>query len=243
MRLAIFSDIHANLPAMESFVERVRALGIDGCVCLGDVVGYGASPNECCQIVREVSSVTLLGNHDAAVIGVMDTDFYYPAAKHVLYWTRTTLDAENLRWLYALPYTYRMENILFFHAAPIMPSGFFYVVREDDARAHTRVFDQLAALNFIGHSHLTAQYRLSAQGVTDLTGNEIRIEPGYKYLINVGSVGQPRDRNPNGCFGVLDTKAGRYWTERFEYDVEGAAKRIRAAGLDDKFADRLFSGT
>ena len=245
MRIAIISDIHGNLEALGSVIARTRAEQVDATVCLGDVVGYGADPDSCCDIVRENAAVTLLGNHDAAVIGVMDTDFYYPAAKEALFWTRYNVSEQNFRWLYSLPYSHRVDGVGFYHAAPILPSGFYYVVREDDARAHTRMFDRLDPYTFVGHSHLTSQYRLTARGVRDMTGQKLLgpPPPEAKYLVNVGSVGQPRDRDNRACFGIYDTNAGTFEHIRVEYDVESAARKIREAGLEAKFADRLFSGT
>jgi diadenosine tetraphosphatase ApaH/serine/threonine PP2A family protein phosphatase len=245
MRIAIFSDVHANLEALTAFVEHSRSQAIDVNVCLGDVVGYGADPNACCQIVRELAAVSLLGNHDAAVIGVMDTDFYYPAAKEALFWTRRNLSEENFRWLYSLPYTHRIDGVGFYHAAPVLPSGFYYVVREDDAKAHVRMFERLDPFTFVGHSHLTSQYRLTARVAKDVSGRKITGSPSpdAKYLINVGSIGQPRDHDARACYGLFDTVAGTFEHVRLDYDVEKTSRKIRDAGLEAKFADRLFTGT
>ena len=245
MRIAILSDIHGNLEALTACIGDGRARNVHATVCLGDVVGYGADPNGCCDVMRETATVTLLGNHDAAVIGVMDTDFYYPAAKDALFWTRRALNEDNFRWLYSLPYTHRIEGVGFYHAAPILPSGFYYVVREDDAKAHTRMLERLDPFTFVGHSHLTSQYRLTARQAKDITGKKITGPPSpvARYLLNVGSVGQPRDHDPRACYGLFDTGAQTFEHIRVDYDVEAAAAKIRDAGLEGKFADRLFSGS
>lgn len=247
MRIAILSDVHANLEALTAVLADAKEHNVDVIVCLGDVVGYGADPNACCDLVRENAQVTLLGNHDAAVIGVMDTDFYYPAAKDALFWTRRTLSEQNFRWLYSLPYTHRIEaaGLGFYHAAPILPSGFYYVVREDDARAHTRMFERLDAFTFVGHSHLTSQYRMTGRSAEDVSGRSISGPPPAetKFIVNVGSVGQPRDRDSRACYGVYDTATGDFGHRRVEYDIAAASAKIRAAGLEKKFADRLTSGT
>ncbi|NUN16632.1 MAG: metallophosphoesterase family protein [Myxococcales bacterium] len=242
MRIAILSDVHSNLEALQATLEYCRQARIHQYICLGDVVGYGADPNPCCDLIREVAAVTLLGNHDAAVVGVMDTDYYYEAARDVLYWTRETLSAENFRWLYSLPYTFRHENLAFFHSAPIMPSGFYYVVSTSDAEKHLRVFNRLHEYNFVGHSHLTNRYLLSTNTVKDAGKMDIRRYEDWKWIINVGSVGQPRDRDSRACFGIFDTGNQTFQHIRVPYDIEKTATKIRSSGLDEKFARRLFAG-
>ncbi|MFT5432986.1 MAG: diadenosine tetraphosphatase ApaH/serine/threonine PP2A family protein phosphatase, partial [Myxococcota bacterium] len=134
------------------------------------------------------------------------------------------------------------DNIGFFHSAPIMPSGFFYVVRSEDAQAHLKVFDRLQDFNFVGHSHLTNQYLLSTRKVKDLTGKPVKRETGKKWIINVGSVGQPRDRDNRACFGIFDTDEQTFQHVRIDYDIDATAGKILRAGLDEKFAKRLFVG-
>ena len=242
MKIAIISDVHSNIEALTTALDWIEVHEIDEIICLGDVVGYGADPNPCCDLIRERATVTLLGNHDAAVIGVMDTDYYYQAARDAIYWTRQKLSPENFRWLYGLPYTHVREDVGFYHAAPIRPSGFFYVVQTKDAQAHTMVYDKLRPWNFVGHSHLTNQYMLNAQKAKDVSGKRLGTKDDRKYIINVGSVGQPRDRDNRLCFGVFDTEAGRFEHVRLEYAIPAAARKIEDAGLDEKFARRLFSG-
>lgn len=242
MRIAILSDIHSNVEALSAVLDFCRFNRIHKYVCLGDVVGYGADPNGCCEMIRSVSSVTLLGNHDAAVAGLMDTEYYYPAARNALFWTREQLSDDNFRWLYSLPYTYQMENLGFFHSAPIMPSGFFYVVRSEDAQAHLKVFEKLQEFNFVGHSHLRNQYLLGPRRVKDATGKAVSSQHEKKWIINVGSVGQPRDRDNRACFGIFDTDDQTFEHVRIDYDIDATAGKILRAGLDEKFAKRLFVG-
>ena len=245
MRIAILSDIHANFEALTVCLEDAGKRGVDAMVCLGDVVGYGADPNRCCEAIRDNALVCLLGNHDAAVIGVMDTDFYYPAAREALFWTRETLTDENLRWLYALPYSHQVPGTGFFHSAPVMPSGYYYVVRQEDAQAHLKMLDRLEPYSFVGHSHLTHQFRLSHQRIETLNGKRIQSHPGpgRHFIINVGSVGQPRDRDPRACYGLFDSASGAFEHVRVAYDIKKAAEKIRRAGLESKFADRLSTGS
>ena len=242
MQIAIISDIHANVQALEVALAATEDRGIEHIVCLGDVVGYGADPNACCDLVRDRCRVTLLGNHDAAVIGVMDTDYYYAAARQAIFWTRRQLTDENFRWLYSLPYTHVRDTAGFFHAAPIRPSGFYYVVQTKDAQAHIGVYERLKRWSFLGHSHLTNQYAISERKAKDLSGRTLGGKDDRKFIVNVGSVGQPRDRDPRLCYGVFDVDADTFEHVRLPYDIAAAASRIEAAGLHEKFARRLFIG-
>ncbi len=244
MRIAIISDIHSNYQALTTAFEWIDSHDVDRVICLGDVVGYGGDPNRCCDIIRERVDVTLMGNHDAAVIGVMNLDYYYEAAREAIYWTRSQLDDRNFEWLYGLPYTHVDEGngLAFFHSAPIRPSGFYYVVQTKDALAHTAVYGKLKPFNFVGHSHLPNQYMINEKKAKDVTGKRLVGHSDRKFIINVGSVGQPRDRDPRLCFGVYDTVETTFEHVRMEYDITAAARTIAEAGLDKKFAKRLFSG-
>ncbi len=242
MRIAIISDIHSNSEALHAAGEYIRNEGIERTICLGDIVGYGAEPNECCEWIRENVDLALLGNHDAAVIGVMDTDYYYDAAREALFWTRRNLSKENFEWLYSLPYTYRSGNLGFFHSAPVIPSGFYYVVSTGDAEKHLGVLNRLDEFNFCGHSHLTNKFVLSPITAEDASEQDVERRPGHKWIINVGSVGQPRDRDNRACLGVFDTESNTFEHVRLEYDIAATASKIVDVGLNQKFAKRLFAG-
>src|SRR5207253_3263031 len=136
-RIGIFSDIHANIEALTAVLEAFRAERIDKYVCIGDAVGYGASPNECCDLVRSTAAFTLLGNHDAAVAGRMDYSYYYDAARHALDWSASVLSDENLAWLRSLPYTYRIGEVGFCHGSPIEPKAYEYIFALEQARELT----------------------------------------------------------------------------------------------------------
>jgi predicted phosphodiesterase len=243
MRFGIISDIHANIQSLQACLERCEKEKVDEIICLGDVVGYGGSPNECCELLREYCTVVLLGNHDAATVGVMPDEYYYESARRVLFWSRKTLTEENFAWLYALPYSHQRpeQDVAFYHAHPIRPSQFHYAVRTEEAEMLTRARAGFLTHNFIGHSHLTTTYEYAGKKVKDITGH-YQFRDGCKYLVNVGSVGQPRDRNPDACFVVFDTDSKVMQHVRVAYDIPGAQQRIREAGHDDKFARRLATG-
>lgn len=243
MRIAIISDIHSNIEALTTVLAWIDDNAIDEIICLGDVVGYGPDPNPCCSLIRERCRVTLMGNHDAAVIGVMDTDYYYDAAREAIFWTRRQLSDENFQWLYSLPYTYARDNAAYVHSAPVKPSGWAYVVHTQEAMKHNGpVYAKLKRWNFVGHSHLTRQYAINGKRVKDVSGKALTGKDDRKYLINVGSVGQPRDRDPRLCFGVFDSEAETFEHVRLDYDIESVAQKIVGAGLAEKFARRLYAG-
>jgi diadenosine tetraphosphatase ApaH/serine/threonine PP2A family protein phosphatase len=225
-------------------VERAIAdAGVDMVACLGDVVGYGASPNECCDAVRRIAKVALLGNHDAAVAGRMDYAFYYDAARHALDWTARVLSEENRLWLAARPYAHRMGDVGFCHGSPRMPEAFDYVLASEQAAELLPMVDELPGVTFIGHSHLTKVFALQAGSeVVEVSGKRFRMRPGYKYLVTVGSVGQPRDYDNRACFVVHDTDAASVEYVRVPYDIESSAQRIFDAQVAVNFGRRLFLG-
>jgi diadenosine tetraphosphatase ApaH/serine/threonine PP2A family protein phosphatase len=243
VRLAILSDIHANLEALIEVEAALGRLGVDRVVCLGDVVGYGASPNPCCERVRSLASFTLLGNHDAAVSGRMDYTYYYDAARQALDWTARTLEPDHLVWLRSLPYTHRADDVGFSHGSPIMPGEYEYVFALEQARDLLPHRARLAPVTFIGHSHLCKVFALGDRGeVEELAGPRLELAPGRKYIASVGSVGQPRDYDPRACFVVYDTDARVAEYHRVAYDVDASARRIFEAGLAQNFGKRLFLG-
>ncbi len=243
MRIAILSDIHANLEALIEVEAALTRMGIGRVICLGDVVGYGASPNACCERIRELAPVTLLGNHDAAVSGRMDYRYYYEAARQALDWTATSLDPYHLAWLRSLPYTHRVEEIGFSHGSPILPAEFEYIFAVEQAQELLAHFERLPAITFIGHSHLCKAFAMGAQGeVEDVGSPRIALDSSRKYVVSVGSVGQPRDYDNRACFVTYDLDSRVVDYHRVPYDIESAAQKIFDADLALNFGKRLFLG-
>lgn len=242
--LAIISDIHSNYEALTTVYRWLDANRIEDVICLGDVVGYGPEPNIVCDLVRQRCKVTLLGNHDAAVIGAMATDYYRDSARHAIEWTRGELSDENFHWLFGLPFTHAREELGFFHAAPLRPSRWAYVVQEQDAQLHIDhgALPRLKRWNFVGHSHLTSAYALGPRKAQTMRGENLSLDGELKAIVNVGSVGQPRDRDPRLCFGVYDPNFDTFRHVRLPYDIQSVASKIAHAGLDAGFARRLFEG-
>ncbi|MCB9366991.1 MAG: metallophosphoesterase family protein [Calditrichaeota bacterium] len=225
MKLGIISDIHGNLPALEAVIEDCQKQALETIVCLGDVVGYGASPNECCDLVREVCSVCVMGNHDSALCGFTPMQFFNAYARTAIEWTSVNIEESHLTWLKGLQLVHSLESVLLVHATPKDPGAWNYIHNPDEAGQH---FDAMppGRTAFIGHSHIPAHF----------VGSENR------RIINVGAVGQPRDRNPQASYVVYDTETGSFRWCRVSYDVQRAAQRVREAGLPEFLASRLFIG-
>jgi predicted phosphodiesterase len=243
MRIAIVSDVHGNIEALEAVLKKLDELGsIDKYVCLGDVVGYGADPEACCNRIRSLAEVTLLGNHDAAVAGRMDYSYYYDAAREALDWCVERLSASNLTWLKSLPYKHRYGHVELSHGSPVQPEDYDYIFATDQARALLPFRDELADVTFIGHSHLTKVFALTEDDALDVVAPKFRLKNGMKYIVTVGSVGQPRDYDPRACAGVYDTERREFTYVRAEYDIESQRQKIIDAGLAQNFGTRLLLG-
>lgn len=244
MRLGIFSDVHGNYEALTAVLERYGAASIDHYYCLGDTVGYGGSPNECCNVVREITTGTVLGNHDAAVAGRMDYDYYYEAARQALDTHANSLDEVNMEWLRSLPYSLKVPeaDVGFCHGTPARVEAFDYIFAPEQAQECLTMFEQLPGLTVIGHSHLCKVFRLAKDHVEELPPIDFVLEPGYKYIVSDGSVGQPRDYDNRASYTVYDSETHLFEFHRVAYDIELAAQKILLARLDRNFAHRLFVG-
>ncbi len=246
MRIAIFSDVHSNIVALRAVLESYSSRDIDEYICLGDVVGYGSNPDECATIVRELVSTCIMGNHDAAVAGEMDYTYYYDAARNALDYHAVLVSKENRDWLKALPYTVERDDICFSHGSPVDPRKFDYVFNEEQARGLLPSFDSLKRVTFIGHSHLTRAFAINVEQavpVREVTGPLIQLEEGWKYIVTVGSVGQPRDNDARACSTIFDTEKDSIEYIRTDYDIAESARRILKAGpLAADFGKRLFLG-
>jgi diadenosine tetraphosphatase ApaH/serine/threonine PP2A family protein phosphatase len=242
MRYAIFSDTHANIEALTAVMEAYESERIDRYVCLGDTVGYGASPNECCELIRRVAAFTILGNHDAAVAGRMDYSYYYDAARNALDKHANQLTSANMEWLKALPYEMRENEITFCHGSPINLEEFEYIFSAEQAARCLDMWDDLGTVTFIGHSHLCKAFALTRDEVFEVVANRFDVRPDHKYIVSVGSVGQPRDYDPRASYTVYDTNEKTFEFLRVGYDIETAAQKIFDSDLERNFANRLFLG-
>jgi diadenosine tetraphosphatase ApaH/serine/threonine PP2A family protein phosphatase len=233
MRIAILSDIHSNLAALEAVIRKMDDLGISTAWCLGDIVGYGPFPNECLEIVRTRCSLVVTGNHDSGVVGVTPVDDFNEFGLRAIYWTRGALTAEHLEYLRGLPLSETHESCTLVHASPFEPSKWHYL---HSIRGTAKSFHAFATrLCFIGHTHFPV--------VIGEDGTVNRFTAKGRYIINVGSVGQPRDGNPAAAFGVYDSDLGHYESVRVPYAIEKTAEAIVRAGLPEYLGQRLYQGT
>ena len=239
-RVGIFSDIHGNLQALRQVLAELERLEVDSRICCGDVVGYGANPNECVEILREAGIPTIAGNHDHAALSLIDITYFNDVAKRAITWTRKMLLPENEAWLRELPMSREVADMLFVHASPRNPDSWNYIITMGDARQSFQHFEQRAC--FIGHSHTPFIVENSNGNLSCPDTPAISLREACRYLVNVGSVGQPRDRNPDACFAIYDREAGRIEIHRTEYDLAGAQDEIRSQGLPVELAERLAYG-
>jgi predicted phosphodiesterase len=239
-RVGIFSDIHGNLPALEAVLEAMENEDCDYMVCCGDVVGYGAFPNECCEVLRERGIPTIVGNHDHAALGKTDISYFNEIAKHAIKWTRKELSEDNTQWLDELEYTLDYNNLYFVHASPESPHEWKYVLTMGEARLNFRHFEEKAC--FIGHSHQPFIIESHHNNLFCSTRPEIDIKEERRYLINVGSVGQPRDRNYRACYTICDLEREKIEIKRVDYDLQRARDAIKSQNLPHQLAERLAAG-
>ena len=239
-RRAVLSDIHGNLEALDAVLADVATQAPEAIVCLGDFVGYGASPNECITRLRPRIEAAVLGNHDVAALGRLKLGGFNSDAATSARWTQTELADEHRAWLDALPFTLLWRGLRIVHATPSEPEEWNYVLSIQDAEYEFDAFEE--SLCLIGHSHVPGQFTLDGQGTTYARRARVDLAPGPRRIINVGSVGQPRDGDPRAAWALLDPKAGWLEHRRVEYDIEAAAARITAAGLPSFLAERLRWG-
>jgi predicted phosphodiesterase len=242
MKIGIFSDTHANHEALTAVLGAFERESCDKLVCLGDTVGYGANPNECCDLVREAVAFTILGNHDAAVAGRMDYSYYYDAARQALDLHASILTPDNMKWLQSLPYEVREGHISYCHGSPVNIEEFEYIFAPEQAARCLPEWERLADVTFIGHSHLCKSFALEPEDVHEVVAQKFELRPGHKYIISVGSVGQPRDYDNRASYTIYDSDARVFEFKRVAYDIDAAAQKIFSAKLERNFGNRLFIG-
>jgi diadenosine tetraphosphatase ApaH/serine/threonine PP2A family protein phosphatase len=243
MKYGVLGDIHSNLSALQAVLSELSSEGVSTLLSVGDVVGYGAAPRECLALLRESGVQVVKGNHDAATVGELSTLLFNAHARAAVEWTRSVLSEEELRWLAELPYLIELEHCAVGHGTYDHPELFDYVRTTADADAS---LDRMQVpVCFVGHTHVPVTLmRLNQDPNRTAYTRESYIELGdaSRALVNVGSVGQPRDEDPRAAYAVFDTEAETVRIQRVEYDIDREAARIRAAGLASALADRLHLG-
>lgn len=246
MRIGILGDIHSNLEALTTVVQAMRDDGVDHWVQVGDIVGYGPDPRPCIELVRGLNCTVCMGNHDAAVVGRLNTDYFNAYARAAIDWTRNELEPQDLDYLRGLPLVVEHHAYTVVHGTLHMPEFFGYVLTQVEAEESLR--HQRTLMGFVGHSHVPAIYIERpdrAPHELDIfcdSEMEISVDGAAKVLANVGSVGQPRDEDPRAAYALYDTESKMFSIRRVEYDYESCQAKIRAAGLPDVLAERLHLG-
>lgn len=241
MRVLVISDIHANLTALDAVLNEVGSF--DSVWCLGDLVGYGPDPNECAEVVRKLPNlVCLIGNHDAAALGQIETDSFNPDARIALEWTREQLGPDTIAFLRNLPEQTVIDDVTLVHGSPRQPI-WEYILDTRTATVNFGFFD--TPFCFVGHTHLPIIYGLpennrNARLFTPNENMQITLTP--RSIINPGSVGQPRDRDQRAAFGVFDPEAKTFEFRRTSYNIAAVQKRMEEANLPAKHIHRLSAG-
>ena len=247
MRYAVLSDVHGNLEALSAVLADAASEGALGILCLGDAVGYGADPAPCIELLGERSSLMVAGNHEHGAVGLLDVGWFNAAARAAALWTRDRLGADHQDFLTGLPLASTHGEATCVHASPRRPEEWDYLLSAEDG---FQAFGDFATrLCFVGHSHRPGVWSLGSSGPAyeDLAGpafhdRRIPFHAGRRYIINVGSVGQPRDRDPRAAYVLWDEDERSVTLRRVTYDHKAAAAKILRAGLPRTLADRLAYG-
>ena len=251
-KTAIISDIHSNLHALYAVMADYQCEQCDAVVCLGDVVGYNAYPQECVNEIRAIGCPVVKGNHDQEVVSLENVTRMNPLARQAMEWTRSCLDEDSIAWLRRMPLQrIAGQDFVFVHSSLEQPAQWNYVLNANDAAGSFA--RQLRPICFCGHTHQPRVFmRRKGQAVIELPEcwqqlvvegqTVVQLETDVDYLINVGAVGQPRDGDPRACYAIYDSAAATVTLRRVEYDVASAQQAVRAVGLPEYLAERLGTG-
>jgi predicted phosphodiesterase len=239
MRYAILGDVHANLEALSAVLEDASQQGVTHYACTGDVVGYNADPKPCLQIIQRLKCKVVQGNHDYYAGCNESMELFTSRARKSIDWTRKQLSPFDRKYLRQLPMILDEENFTLVHSSLSNPHRWSYIFRSKAAEANFR--NQFNPVCFFGHTHVPLAF-IKGKTIEKDFYETLHIQPGLQYLINVGSVGQPRDRNPKSAYVIYDLDEQTITMRRVEYAIENTQKKIRAAGLPFRNALRLANG-
>jgi len=239
MKYAIVADIHGNLEAFRVVLEDAKNQKCTHYACLGDVVGYNSNPKECLDIVRSMAMPCVKGNHDEYCSNDGDLEGFNPHAAEAVNWTRNQITEADRKWLRELKYIRLIASFSLVHATLDGPQRWGYVF--DKLAAAASFTYQNTSVCFFGHTHVPVAF-IRDSVVRGGTYSKFKIEPGRKYFVNVGSVGQPRDGNPKSSYVIYDLDEGSIELRRLDYDIAKTQEKIRAVGLPERLAERLAHG-
>jgi len=241
MKFAFFSDVHANLTALEAVVLDFRAEKIDRIHFLGDAVGYGPNPNECVELINQIAEIKLMGNHDYAALGLMQTDYFNQYAAESINWTRNSLTKKTIEILNKFQVKAEIDDLLLVHSSPKEPELWHYILDMEDVEQNFNHFDKRICL--VGHTHRPFLVSRDEEGnCTISTKSEEKIRQDRRYLINIGSVGQPRDSDPRSCYLIFDSEQQTVKLKRVAYDLGATQRQMARLGLPEYLIERLAVG-
>jgi predicted phosphodiesterase len=241
MKYGIYSDIHSNLEALQSVLESMDEKGVERKICLGDAVGYGPYPNECIELIQEASETVILGNHDSVALNRESSDQFNFFARNAINWTKRVLKGPNIDTMQRWPYLIDEPPLTFVHASPRSPADWTYIATLDEAVDSFSYFAQ--KICFIGHTHLPVIVVTEGEQSFFVSEHfQHRVNYNQRILVNVGSVGQPRDGITDACWCLCDSEAMDVEIIRTPYDVGKTQKAMRERGLDDFLINRLAIG-
>lgn len=241
MKVALISDIHANLEALEAVLGDIESQKADRVVCLGDVVGYGSDPIACLDLVAKTCDIRLLGNHEYGVLGLLSLDALNTYARHSMDWTTQRLTDREVAMIAEYDLEADCEGCRLVHASPFEPDRWHYILSAPDAGAAFESTER--KLTFFGHTHLPMIFSQSSDGsIRGQVGHTFDPDDDSRYLINVGSVGQPRDNDPRSCYVIYDATEESVIYRRVKYDVKSAQNKMIEAELPNLLVERLAVG-
>lgn len=241
MRFALISDIHANLEALTAVLADIESEGVDKIHCLGDVVGYGCDPVGCLELVEKHCEVKLLGNHEYLTLGLADKSQYNEAAIKSYEWTVKQLGDYELGLIENYVIDHREGEFYFVHASPHIPTEWHYVLNSTQADMAFASLEK--RVGFVGHSHVPAIFaEMPDAPARQKVGHDFLMDPDYRYLLNVGSVGQPRDMDPRACYVIVDSEEGDVFFNRVDYDIKKTQEKLKKISAPELLIERLSLG-
>lgn len=239
MRYAIISDVHGNIEALNAVMNEIDFYQPDKTICLGDVIGYGPNPEECAKTIIAKCDFCLIGNHEAAVNGIIDCHNFTKFAKESINWTKNNVSNSLKAWINELKFVEKIDDVIFSHASLVNSTMFNYIQTIEDAKTNFNLMK--TNLMFCGHSHQPI-ILIDGNPITFSKKNEFNIDKNHKTIINVGSVGQPRDENNKACFVIYDDIEQAVYYNRVSYDIEQTMNKMKKCGFSEHLVNRLMIG-
>lgn len=240
MKYAILGDVHANLEALKAVLRDAEEQGVTHYACTGDVVGYNADPKACLQLIRSLNCKMVQGNHDYYAACNESMELFTPMAQKSIRWTRKQLSPFERKYLRHMPLIIDIENFTIVHSSLSNPHRWNYIFKRKAADANFR--NQFNQVCFFGHTHVPLAFVKGSSSIEKGFYETLKVRPGFQYLVNVGSVGQPRDRDPKLAYVIYDLDEQVITMRRVDYEIEETQRKIRAAGLPFRNALRLANG-